>query len=490
MKKTISIVLVLVLGLVTVSLAAEDTWTSKADMPVATSLHAAGVVDGKIYVIGGTDNLFGWADYWATVLVYDPATDTWTEKADMPTGRARLSTSVVDGKIYAIGGSPRRDSEVSTVEMYDPATDTWTMKADMPRARNWHTSSVVNGKIYVIGGKIYPSETMVSTVEEYDPATDTWTRKTEMPTARGMHSASVVYGKIYVIGGVTGNFGPWVSTMEEYDPVTDTWTKKADMPTAKTTHSSGALNGKIYVTGGANNWGYCLSMVEVYEPATDTWTKGLDMPTARGCFSMSVVNGKIYGIGGTLNPSSWMPTSTVEVYDPGLTVPSPDFNGDGIVDAADMCIMVDHWGEDYPLCDIAPPPFGDDIIDVHDLIVLAEHLFEVYPSAETVDVNEADDGGQIELELGKLLVVTLESNPSTGYRWELLENSESILKQFGQAEFRPSETGDPPMVGAGGWEIFRFKAVSAGQMTLELVYHRSWEDAEPLKAFSIQVIVN
>jgi inhibitor of cysteine peptidase len=169
--------------------------------------------------------------------------------------------------------------------------------------------------------------------------------------------------------------------------------------------------------------------------------------------------------------------------------PVVDLNGDGIVDAADMCIIVDHWGEDYSLCDIGPMPWGDGIVDVEDLKVLAEHLFEVYPSAETIEVNEDNDGGQIELELGKLLVVTLESNPSTGYRWELLENNESILKLFGQAEFKPSENSGPRMVGAGGWEIFRFKAVSAGQMTLELVYHRSWEDVKPLKTFSIQVVV-
>lgn len=56
--------------------------------------------------------------------------------------------------------------------------------------------------------------------------------------------------------------------------------------------------------------------------------------------------------------------------------PLVDFNGDGIVNAADMCIMVDHWGEDYSLCDIGPPPFGDGVIDVEDLKVLAEHLFE------------------------------------------------------------------------------------------------------------------
>ena len=166
-----------------------------------------------------------------------------------------------------------------------------------------------------------------------------------------------------------------------------------------------------------------------------------------------------------------------------------DLNSDGIVDADDMCIVVDNWGTGNKLCDVGPMPWGDGVVDVEDLKVLAEHLFEVYPSADTVDVNEADNGGQVELELGKLLVVTLESNPSTGYRWEQIENNESILKQFGQAEFKPSETSDPPLVGAGGWEIFRFKAVSAGQMTLELVYHRSWEDAEPLKTFSIQVIV-
>jgi hypothetical protein len=58
--------------------------------------------------------------------------------------------------------------------------------------------------------------------------------------------------------------------------------------------------------------------------------------------------------------------------------PVVDFNGDGIVDSADMCIMVDHWGENYPLCDIGPTPFGDGIVDVQDLIVLAEHLFEDY----------------------------------------------------------------------------------------------------------------
>jgi len=61
-------------------------------------------------------------------------------------------------------------------------------------------------------------------------------------------------------------------------------------------------------------------------------------------------------------------------------IPVVDLNGDGIVDASDMCIIVDHWGENYSLCDIGPEPWGDGIVDVQDLIILAEHLFEeVFP---------------------------------------------------------------------------------------------------------------
>ena len=62
--------------------------------------------------------------------------------------------------------------------------------------------------------------------------------------------------------------------------------------------------------------------------------------------------------------------------------PVVDLNADRIVDAADMCIIVDHWGTNNSLCDIGPMPWGDGIVDVQDLIVLAEHLFEEVPPAE------------------------------------------------------------------------------------------------------------
>jgi len=62
--------------------------------------------------------------------------------------------------------------------------------------------------------------------------------------------------------------------------------------------------------------------------------------------------------------------------------PIVDFNGDGIVNVIDLSIMVDHWGENYPLCDIGPTPLGDRIVDVQDLITLTEYLFLEIPLVE------------------------------------------------------------------------------------------------------------
>ncbi|MBL7186631.1 MAG: PD40 domain-containing protein [Phycisphaerae bacterium] len=56
-------------------------------------------------------------------------------------------------------------------------------------------------------------------------------------------------------------------------------------------------------------------------------------------------------------------------------IPIVDLNADGIVDAADVSILVDHWGTDNSLCDISPMPWGDGTVDVEDLKVLAEYLF-------------------------------------------------------------------------------------------------------------------
>jgi N-acetylneuraminic acid mutarotase len=231
---------------------------------------------------------------------------------------AEFSTSVVNRRIYAIGGLTPAATGFSRVEEYDPATDTWRKRADMPTPRWGLSTSVVNGKIYAIGGTdvwIGTATQGLQTVEEYDPVTDTWRKRADMPTARYWFSASVVDGKIYAIGGWDGTMPH--STVEEYDPVTDTWTRKANMPTPRWALSTSMVNGKIYAIGG----GEPLSIVEEYDPATDTWTRKADMPTPRFWFTTSAVNGKIYAIGGKQSRAPEAPSlSIVEEYDTGFVL--------------------------------------------------------------------------------------------------------------------------------------------------------------------------
>jgi hypothetical protein len=219
-----------------------------------------------------------------------------------------------------MGGSEGSIGPTKLVEEYDPATDTWRRRADLPTKRTSFSASVVNGKIYAISG--HQSGSLVPSVDEYDPATDKWRRRADIPTARGTLSTSVVDGKIYAIGGAKWNNvtteGTFYTTVEEYDPITDTWTTKSDMSTARYALSTSTVNGKIYAIGGTT-WDYITEtltffpVVEEYDPAKDTWTTMMDMPTARFDFGTSVVDGRIYAIGG--QPGTYPEvTSTVEVY--------------------------------------------------------------------------------------------------------------------------------------------------------------------------------
>ena len=347
---------------------ADVIWKRKADMPTTRYEHSTSVVNGKIYAFGGDGAL-------TRVDEYDPVTDTWTRKADMPTARYACPTCVVNEKIYVVGGGggPSKDA-IAAVEVYDPATDTWAEQTEVPTPRGNPVLGVVDGVIYVIGSKNGPGSEWGdrgNIVEAYDLSTDTWARKADMPTSRWNHTGCVVNGKIYVIGGNT-NSGA-LSTVEQYDPVTDTWTRKTPMRTTRTLLTSGVVGGKIYAIGGWQG-NVDLSSVEVYDPTTDTWTKAIDIPSPTEGLSASVVDGVIYVMGGWSIPAGGEDgADTSAVY---ASEPIVDFNGDGIVDAADMCIMVDHWGTDYSLCDIGPTPFGDGIVDVEDLKVFADHLFE------------------------------------------------------------------------------------------------------------------
>lgn len=202
----------------------KNEWTRKADMPTPRSGHSACVYDDKIYVFGGTASDF--LSALSVVEVYDPNADEWQKKTDMPIARSGMAVEVVKGKIYVIGGTadlygPYNGRILGIVEEYDPKTNKWTRKTDMPTPRSGFSSCVLNNKIIVIGG-ISDQMPGVPTaiVEEYDPSLDIWIKRPDMPTNRFALSTVAVKGRVFAMGGlqiITEGF-KGLSTVEEYMP--------------------------------------------------------------------------------------------------------------------------------------------------------------------------------------------------------------------------------------------------------------------------------
>lgn len=295
-------------------------FATKANMPTPRSALCTSVVDAKIYAIGGLKDEEATLSH---VEVYDPATDTWNTKSNMPTARAVMDCAVVDGKIYVFGGSETAGSSIlSTVEVYDPATDTWETKTPLPTPRSDVAVEAVNGKIYVIGGSKRTGTLWegLTTVEEYDPATDTWTMKKNMPSRRWSLGTCVVDEKIYCIGGNIC-YPDISSAVEVYDPATDAWSNKPPMPTARYSLATCFDNGKIYAFGGWRCSGDgagdpIYKIVEVYDVNTNQWTSISDMPHEIALLSAETLNGKIYLIGGTSKQHQFKSLNTVYKFYP------------------------------------------------------------------------------------------------------------------------------------------------------------------------------
>ena len=276
--------------------AAEDSWTRLEPMPTAREGLGVAVVDGKIYAIGGSAGS-GPLD---TNEMYDPATNTWVSKQPMPSARGRFGITVYQNKIYVMGGaSQSRFTDAN--EVYDPATDTWETKASMPAGgRSELAVNAVNGKIYAIGGYCLGTYWIPSNLTEvYDPVTDTWTTNAEMPTAVYGCISAVVDNKIYVIENGRSVTIPRLNQI--YDTETDTWSYGQPIPTRAVGAAAAATTGiyapkRIYVIGGGDLFDYDLN--QIYDPATDTWTTGTTMPTPRQRLGVAVLNDTLYAIGG------------------------------------------------------------------------------------------------------------------------------------------------------------------------------------------------
>lgn len=325
--------------------AAANEWRVISELPTQRAEFATAVVEGKIYLIGGTlfehergvrrENEPGiWRGPFGMSLVevYDPQTNTWERLTDMPTVRSGAKAAVVAGRIYVLSGRVGKDNRavnlkvLKVVEMYDPETDTWVRKQDMSRRRMAFGIGVVAGKIYAIGGTVQagdrkPEEPWrVDLVEVYDPVTNTWAKRADMPTRRRAVKAAVIGDTLYAIGGggwpPAGDGGPFLGTIEVYEPRINRWTKRADIPNPRTVFSTVVVADKIYLIGGLRAGDRHPAPVEVYDPATERWRVIPARPTVRSPFGIAAVNGKIYIFGGY--DKDWELSPIVEVFGTGF----------------------------------------------------------------------------------------------------------------------------------------------------------------------------
>ena len=100
-----------------------------------------------------------------------------------------------------------------------------------------------------------------------------------------------------------------------------------------------------------------------------------------------------------------------------------------------------------------------------------------------------DLGKHIDLRLGQEIELRLDANPTTGYRWQVVQAAPAVLDTLAEEMFSPAPAA-PGVTGGGGTVTWRFRATRVGRDNLQLVYRRPWEpDTVPAQTFNCEVAV-
>nr|XP_057938927.1 kelch-like protein 9 [Doryrhamphus excisus]XP_057938928.1 kelch-like protein 9 [Doryrhamphus excisus] len=151
-----------------------NQWTFVRSMTESHYGHAGTVHGDLMYISGGITHDTFQKELWC----YDPASDAWSQKADMLDLRGLHCMCTVADRLFVMGGNHFRGSsdydDVLSCEYYSPAADQWTVVAPMPRGQSDVGVTVFQGCVYVVGGYSWNSRCMVDIVQRYDPEGDVW----------------------------------------------------------------------------------------------------------------------------------------------------------------------------------------------------------------------------------------------------------------------------------------------------------------------------
>lgn len=308
-------------------------WSTGIPMPTARIGAASGVVNGKIFILGGSNTVFPPpAGTMAVVEAFDPLSFSWTSMTPMIVPRFAGGDATLGTIIYIAGGTAvggpiaGGPNYQNTVLAYDTATGSSSIIGYLQVARFRTAAGIIGEKLYVAGGSGGASGAALDSIEEYNLVTNTSVVKATLPVPTDLPAAVAFGGKLYIIGGFDASGNP-INSCLEYDPATNTLLPKNPMPMARGGMGGAVVfNNKIYVLGGAVNPGpppiTTFSEIQEYDPLSDTWQLAGTLPTVRWGFAAEVSDAlpdRLFLIGGSDNAQA-LTLNEAGVFAPGTPV--------------------------------------------------------------------------------------------------------------------------------------------------------------------------
>lgn len=288
------------------------SWHEAAPMEAPRSQLRAAVVDGEIYVAGGS-TIMGPSDIFD---VYDPVSNHWRPLESMPEGRDQFGMAAQGGKVYVSGGysSWQKGAPTASLYAFNTQSGAWMRRASMPGPRVGHTLTAVGNYLYAIGGR-GPGD---DHVWRYDPQTDQWSNfGAPMPVPRTGHAAAAEGNKIYLIGGRSLS-GKVLSRVDVFDTATGKWSAGTSLPIAMIGMAADFVGSSLHVAGGLSA-GLKHTLTDHYEMEAGHWRKVTAIPTPRNGLTSAAVGDKWFLFGGGAGSgalSLFTETDAVEVYTP------------------------------------------------------------------------------------------------------------------------------------------------------------------------------
>jgi hypothetical protein len=191
-----------------------DTWTALRQRQIHNGGQGVVATGGRIYVAGGY--------FENRVEAYDIASDTWSFVAPMRAPRQFMSmVATPSGRILVYGGSSGTSALVS-VEEFDPSTNTWSDRSDLPDNVGGLAALGPDGHIYLVGAARLHAHHLAT--DEYEALPPPSTFRWDFSVVTGPN------GKLYVMGGRTWWDQP-TGAIEVYDTVTRQWIGDSAPPT-------------------------------------------------------------------------------------------------------------------------------------------------------------------------------------------------------------------------------------------------------------------